>query len=208
MKTTMTKAKPTITERRNNMRGIVQTAGMPKKKMVICLMAVLFTCLWAGTSFASWSQWINENGIYNGTTYQITKIEVFKLDGTSGLENPGMSNFTAGTWTVQMPNANYVVATNPGVSNFDWLFSFTGNSSSSVHLAYLAYTSTNQVFGSYLNFNYAGTSNWSFPEIQNFNPATYNSYRRDASSVPIPPAVLLFGTGLISLAGLRKKLKN
>ena len=107
-----------------------------------------------------------------------------------------------------MPNANYVVATNTtaGISNFNWLFSFTGTSTDSIHLAYLAYTSTGQVFGSYLNFNYGGTSNWSFPEIQNLNPLAYN--RTGASSVPIPPAALLFGTGLVGLVGLRKKLIN
>ena len=68
MKTTMRNLKPTITERRNSMRGILQMAPIPKKKIVICLMAVLFTCLWAGTSFASWSQQINENGLYNNNT--------------------------------------------------------------------------------------------------------------------------------------------
>ena len=183
-------------------------AAIPKKKIVICLMAVLLTCLWVGASFASWSQQINENGLYNNNTYNITRIEVFRLDGSSSLENPGMSNFTAGSWTVLMPNANYVVATNTtaGISNFNWLFSFTGTSTDSIHLAYLAHTSSGQVFGSYLNFNYGGTSNWSFPEIQNLNPLAYN--RTGASSVPIPPAALLFGTGLIGLVGLRKKLIN
>jgi len=206
MENKMTKTKSTIIDGENSMRGILKTAGIPRKKMVACLVAVLFTCLWATASFASWSQGFNENGIYNGTTYNITKIEVFKLDGTSGLESPGMSNFTAGTWTVQMPNTNYAVATNatPGISNFNWLFTFTGTSSSSISLAYLAYTSTGQVFGT--NLNFSGTSGWSYPEIPNVdvnNPV----YNRAPSSVPIPPAALLFGTSLLSLVGLRKKLK-
>ena len=146
-----------------------------------------------------------ENGLYNNT-YNITRIEVFRLDGSSSLENPGMSNFTAGSWTVLMPNANCVVATNTtaGISNFNWLFSFTGTSTDSVHLAYLAYTSTGQVFGT--NLNFSGTSGWSYPEIPNVdvnNPV----YNRAPSSVPIPPAALLFGTSLLSLVGLRKKLK-
>ena len=196
------------------MRAILQTAKISRKKIVICLMAVLCIFLWAGASFASWSQTFSEDGVYDGKTYNITKIEVFKLDGTSGLENPGMSNFTGSSWTVAMPNTNYVVATNTkggGTSNFNWLFSFTGVSSDSLHLAYLAYTSNGKVFGQYIDYNYGSTSNWSFPMISNTaltldqinNPA----YNRNSSAVPLPPAVFLFGTGLLSLVGLRKKLK-
>ena len=168
-------------------------------------MVILIVCLWVTASFGSWSVGFGENGLYNGMTYSITKVEVFKLDGTSGLENPGMSNFTAGSWTVQMPNTNYVVATNAGISNFSWLFSFTGTSSDSLHLAYMVYTSTNDVFGSYINFNY-GSSGWSIPEIPDFNPNNPD-YDRTASSVPVPPAIFLFSGGLFSLVALRKKIR-
>lgn len=209
---TMTKPKLTILKGGNNMETILPTVGI-WKKMIICFMAVLFVSFLATASFASWSQSINENGIYGATTYNITKFEVFKLAGTSGLETPGMSNFTAGSWTVQMPNTNYVVATNAtaGISNVTWLFSFTGTSSDSLHLAYLVYTSTGQVFGSYLDRNY-GSSNWSFPMISN-SPLTLSQinnpvYNRNASSVPIPPAVFLFSGGLFGLAALRKKIKG
>jgi hypothetical protein len=205
--------KKNVTEGGNKMEGILYMTEIMKRKMMICSMAILIVCLWATASLASWSQWITENGIYGATTYNITKFEVFKLAGTSGLENPGMSNFTAGSWTVDMPNSNYVVATNTktDISNVTWLFSFTGTSSDSLHLAYLAYTSTGQVFGSYLDFNYGGTSNWSFPMISNsplelsqFDNTVYN---RNASSVPLPPAVFLFGGGLFGLVALRKKIK-
>ena len=90
-------------------------------------MAILIICLWATASFASWSVVFNENGVYGGVTYNITKIEVFKLAGTSGLESPGMSNFTAGSWTVKMPNANYVVATNARYQQFQLAFLIYGN---------------------------------------------------------------------------------
>jgi hypothetical protein len=195
----------TFTERRNQMEGISYMTEIMKKKIIICFMTILIICLWATVSFASWSVGFGENGVYGGTTYSITKVEVFMLDGTSGLEGPGMSNFTAGTWTVNMPNSNYVVATNAGISNFNWLFSFTGASSDSLQLAYLAYTSTGQVFGCYLNYNY-GTSSWTFPTIDNFDPND-PIYNRSNSSVPLPPAVFLFSGGLFSLVALRKKIK-
>ena len=179
-------------------------AARTTKNLTVCLMAALFTCLFATASFADWSQWFNENGIYPGGTYNITKLEVFKLDGNSNLASPGMSNFTAGSWTTQMPNSNYVIATNvpAGTSNFNWLFTFTGTSSDSISLAYLAYTSTNKVFGQNLYFNYGGTSGWSYPVISNLNVSAYNR----TSSVPIPAAVYLLGAGLLGIVGLRRKL--
>ncbi|HVN96968.1 MAG TPA: hypothetical protein VMT62_11100, partial [Syntrophorhabdaceae bacterium] len=64
-----------------------------------------------------------------------------------------------------------------------------------------------QVFGSYLNYNYGGSSTWNFPTITNLN-VNDPTYNRTPSSVPIPPAVYLFFAGLLSLIGLRKKLKE
>ncbi|MFH2047169.1 MAG: hypothetical protein ABIK92_18730 [Pseudomonadota bacterium] len=173
------------------------------QKMSICFIAVLLICLWSTSSFASWSQGFSENGIYDGSTHNITGVEVFKIGGTSDLENPGMSNFSVGAWTVDMPNTNYVKAINAtaGISNFSWLFSFTGTSSDSLHLAYLAYTDTGKVFGSYLDFN---SGSWSYPAIIDFDVADYDSLRT-GSAVPIPPTVFLLGAGLLSLVGIRRK---
>jgi hypothetical protein len=211
MKTTMRKLKPIIIERGNVMRGIMQTAEMPKKKLAICFMAVLFTCLWTGASFASWSQQFSENGIYNGTTYSITKIEVFDLGGNRDFESPGMGNFSAGSWTVQMPNADYVLATNASAntSNFSWLFYFDkGQNNSRLELAYLAYTSSGQVYGTYLNRN---NNTWAYPMISN-TPLTLSQihdprFDRTGAAVPIPPAVFLFSGGLLSFVVLRKKIR-
>ncbi|MBA3037597.1 MAG: hypothetical protein FP814_14030 [Desulfobacterium sp.] len=187
------------------MIGTLQTTEIRKQKIAICLMVVfLLTCLCATASFASWSQGFSENGIYDSQTYRITGIEVFKLGGTSSLESPGMSNFSAGTtWTVDMPNSNYVLATNSTpISNFSWLFSFTGTSSDSLHLAYLAYASTGEVFGSYLDFN---SGSWSIPTISDLNTNDEAFNRSTPSAVPIPPSVFMLGTGLLCLVGLRRK---
>lgn len=180
--------------------------------MVIFLMTVLFTCLWAGVSFASWSQGFSENGLYDGTTYSITKIEVFKLSGNRDFESPGMGNFSAGSWTVQMPNANYVLSTNTSTntSNFSWLLYFTkGQGGSKLDLAYLAYTSDGQVFGTYLNRS--NNNAWTYPVISNtaLTVSQINDPRfdRTGAAVPIPPAVFLFSGGLLSLVALRKKIK-
>lgn len=186
------------------MEGTLYLTEIVRKKIVISSIIILIICFWATASFGSWSTGFGENGFYNFTTYNITKIEVFDLGGTSTFETPGMSGFTAGSWTVQLPNTKYVLATNatPGISNFNWFFSFTGTSSDSLHLAYLAYTDGGLVFGSYIDYNY-GSSGWSIPTIADLDPADYD---RTASSVPLPPAVFLFSGGLLSLVALRKKI--
>jgi hypothetical protein len=212
MKTTMTKLKPTTMEGSNSMGTIVQIAGI-SKKMIICFVAVLFVFFSATASFASWSQAFSENGVYGTTTYNITKIEVFKLSGKTDFESPGAGAFSAGSWTVQMPNTDYVLATNAATntSNFNWLMYFTGNSrGSKLELAYLAYTSSGEVFGTYLNRS--NTSNtWSYPMISStaltlaqINDSRFN---RTGAAVPIPPAVFLFSGGLFGLMALRKRIK-
>ncbi len=166
-------------------------------------MAILIVLLWAAISFGSWSTGFGENGIYGGVTYNIENIEVFDLGGTSDFEAPGMYNFTAGSWTVQMPNTKYVLATNATpISTFNWFFSFTGTSADTLHLAYLAYASTGEIFGTYID--YSG-STWTVPTIPSFDPND-PVYDRTASSVPLPPAVFLFSGGLLSLVALRKKI--
>jgi hypothetical protein len=197
----------TTGEGRNQMEGILYITEIARKKVIVCSMVILIVFLWATASFGSWSTGFGKNGLYGGVTYNIIKIEVFDLGGTSGFEAPGMYDFTAGSWTVQLPNTKYVLATNatPGISNFNWFFSFTGNSSDSLHLAYLAYTSTGQVFGSYIDYNYGGTPNWSIPTIEGLD-VNDPIYDRTASSVPLPPAVFLFSGGLLSLVALRKKI--
>jgi hypothetical protein len=197
----------TFTERRIQMEGILNMIETTKKKMIVCSMAMLIICLWATASFASWSIGLYENGQMPDGTYVaggIAKIEIFNLGGTSGLEGPGVSFAAPGSWTAQMPNANYVVATNAGgISAFNWTIWLTGTSSDSLHLAYLAYASNGQVaFGQQLDYN----GSWSFPVIQALNPND-PIYNRTNSSVPLPPAVFLFSGGLFSLVAFRKKIK-
>jgi len=185
------------------MEGVLSITEILRKKAIVCSMAILIVFLWVAISSASCPTGFGENGIYDGVTYNIVKIEVFDLGGTSDFEAPGMYNFTAGTWTVQMPNTKYVLATNATpISNFNWFFSFTGTSADTGHLAYLAHASTGEIFGTYID--YSGSS-WTVPAIAGFDPND-PAYDRTASSVPLPPAVFLFSGGLLSLVALRKKI--
>lgn len=182
------------------MKRILNRPEIMIQKMVICFIAVSLICLWSTSSFASWSQLFSENGVYDGKDYDIIGIEVFKMDGTSDFEGPGMSNFSPGIWTVERPNSDYVAATNnSGISDFEWLISFTGTPSDSIKIAYLAYTSKGKVFGSYLDYS---SGSWSYETISKPKKLTFD---RTASAVPIPSTVFLFGAGLLGFVGIRRK---
>jgi hypothetical protein len=201
-----------VMEGSDSMGAIRHTAGIAKK-VIICTVAILFVSFSAAASFASWSQGFSEAGLYDGTAYNITKIEVFKLSGNRNFESPGAAGFSAGSWTVQKPNTDYILATNAATNttSFNWILYFTGNTNGSkLELAYLAYTSSGQVFGTYLNRSNKNNT-WTYPMISN-TPLTLSQindsrFDRTGAAVPIPPAVFLFSGGLFGLMALRKKIK-
>ena len=190
----------------NNHRKQKMTA---KKAMIICFMAFLFFSLCATTSFATFSMQFSEDGVYNGTSYNITRIEIFDLGGNRDFTSPGLNNFSAGTWTVNMPSINYVTAVNTtpgGTGSFEWTLWLTGaQRNAKLDLAYLVYTSTGDVYGTYINLN-KGT--WTFPTISPFDPndPRFVTLRGGLAPVPVPPTVFLLGAGLIGVAVLRKRV--
>lgn len=175
--------------------------------MIFCSIAILVVCLWATASFADFSRNFSENGVYDGTQYSIVKIEIFNLSTSNrDFVPPGAGNFSAGIWSVQMPNDNWVLATDAtpgGTQSFSWTDYFDKNSfGAKVNLAYLAYTSTGEVYGTYIDLN---RGNWAYTTITNLD---INDPRFDRSGVvtPVPPTVFLLGAGLIGVAVLRKRV--
>lgn len=170
---------------------------------------ILFVFFCANTSFADFSHVFSEDGIYNDTQYNIIKVEFFDLGGNKNYAIPGASDFSAGIWTVQMPSANYVVATDStpgGTSSFDWTLWFTGSEKNAkLDLAYLAFTDTGEIYGTYIKLN-KGT--WTYPVISPFDPNDPRFVALRGGTVPvvpIPPSASLLGGGLIGLAALRRK---
>ena len=159
----------------------------------------------ATASFANFSCTFSEDGIYNGTQYNIVKIEIFNLSASNrDFANPGAGNFSAGSWTVQMPNIDWMLATNAtpgGTQSFSWTDYLTGLQNGAVlELAYLAYTSTGEVYGTYINFN---NGTWTY---STFSPVDINDPRFNRTITPVPPTVFLLGAGLIGMAVLRKRV--
>ncbi|HVN95773.1 MAG TPA: hypothetical protein VMT62_05055 [Syntrophorhabdaceae bacterium] len=171
-----------------------------------CIVIALCTWLVSATSYASWSQSFSENQVWGTKTARIVKIELFDLYDAGSMQSPGMSQFSKGSWTDKMPNSNYSIATDStAVSNFNWLVTFTGGTSTSISLAALSYTNKGTVYGTYMN--YTSSTGWTFTTIQNLN-INDPRFNRTPASVPIPPAALLFGPGLLGLVRLRKRFKN
>lgn len=196
------------------MKLILNITKTIEKKIIICSIAILIVCLWATASFANFSREFSEDGIYNSTQYNIVKIEIFNLSASNrDFASPGAGNFSAGSWAVQMPNADWVLATNAtpgGTQSFNWTGYFMGNPSwpngAKLYLAYLAYTITGDVYGSYINLK-GGT--WTYPVISN-TPLTLAQindprFNRTGTITPVPPTVFLLGAGLIGMAVLRKR---
>jgi hypothetical protein len=201
-----TRHKPSRKEAIDMKRVLNKTKTM-EKKITICSIAILVVCFWATASFAAFSRGFSENGIYGGTQYGITKIEIFNLDTSNrDFASPGAGNFSAGSWTVQMPNTDWLLVTNAtpgGTNSFDWTLYLRGNSNGAkLNLAYLAYTTTGDVYGTYINLN---KGSWAYPTITNLN-VNDPRFDRTGAPVPIPPAVFLFGGGLVGLMALRKKI--
>ncbi|HVN96695.1 MAG TPA: PEP-CTERM sorting domain-containing protein [Syntrophorhabdaceae bacterium] len=207
------KHEPTYTrEIESGVTGILKTAGSPGTRIIICLVAVLFVCLTAATSFASWSVQFSQDQVWGNHSDKLDKIEIFDVSSTGGnMENPGMGQFSKGSWTVDMPNSNYSVATESGVNNFSWNVYLSGTSTSPtsnpITLAALAYIKNQGgYYGTWMTYT-ASTQTWTFATIQNLN-LNDPRFNRTASAVPVPSTVLLLVTGFLSLAGLRKKLKE
>jgi hypothetical protein len=189
------------------MKSVLNITKATEKKLTVCSIAILVVCLWATASFAAFSRGFSEDGTYNGTQYNIVKIEIFNLSASNrDFASPGAGGFSAGTWTVQMYNIDWVLATNAtpgGTSSFSWTDYFAGAQNGAVlELAYLAYTSTGEVYGTYINFK---NGKWTYSTI---SPLDINDprFNRTGAPTPVPPTVFLLGAGLIGMAVLRKRV--
>jgi hypothetical protein len=103
--------------------------------------------------------------------------------------------------------SNYIVATGPAVGIMFWDVLFTNSVPSNFRLDYVLYTDNGlPAFGINMlipngtpNFTEnVGWTGMSEPQLQAYS----------ASSVPVPSAILLLGTGLVGIAALRKRIHD
>jgi hypothetical protein len=170
---------------------------------VICLPGVASAYLTGGT-------WI-ETGAQTGYA-PFTKIEVF-ADASTTLTGVVLFGLSAPGWTNTLVNPRYSVAEGPppGSVLFTWQFPDPGNQYREIE--YLVWNGDTLNSQQHLVFNQSGwyvpsgTGSWGYYQGDGVNDYYHNPLP-SSSHAPLPPTVLLLGTGLLGLIGLRRKLKS
>lgn len=189
------------------MKRIVLTAVLSVLLIFVCMPSI---------ASADWGFRFGDNGWSNDSTpvhYNFNKIifnipNVAENTGITWLGN-GVSDFNLTGWTAaHQTNSNYVVATGPTAEILFWNVLFTGTAPpANFTLGYVLYNADNNLPAFGINmFISNGVPNFTqgigWTPMDTTQLQTYGSQ----SSVPVPPAILLLGTGLVGIAALRKRI--
>jgi hypothetical protein len=191
------------------LRGIEMKQNLPKFMAMLSLAA--FVCL-PGMADADYIQGWSENGRY-GTpaTQQIwDKAEAFLVSGGTWTA-PGLTIIEP-DWAATLINPTYARATGPAFdSSVQGGFAFTTYATDRTSTDpfvfdwILSYGDTIVGFDR-LTWTPAAGGGWTFSESE--IPAAQfaeQSARENRAAVPIPPTMLLMGSGLVGLILLRRK---
>ena len=169
----------------------------------ICMPGVASAYLTGGT-------WM-ETGAETGYT-PFTKIEVF-ADASITLTDVVRYGLNAPGWTNSLVNHRYAAAEGPppGSLRFTWQCPHPGVQYREIE--YLVWNGTTLNSQQHLIFNQngwyvpPGTRSWGYYQgdgVQDF----YDKPLPSSSHAPLPPTMLLLGTGLLGLIGLRWKCRR
>jgi len=172
-------------------------------KLLILLTLGAVICL-PGMAYADYVQSWTENGIYQGVTQTWDKEEIF-LKTPGNWTGTGLSGFSAAGWSplLQLINPQYALATgplyNPTVSgNFNYTTSSTNETDPYTWDMFL-WNGDSLVGVQRSTWTSAG---WVYSDLTATPPAENRAH------APLPPTLLLMGTGLLGLLGLRRKFKR
>lgn len=155
-----------------------------------------------------------ENGTDpSGVNYgQFDKIEIFLIDGTT-FDAPFIQEASiAGVgWTSTLVEPTYTLVTGP-LTNLLGPFTveLPDPSTESHVLDYLVWDDDTLLYSQRITWNGTGSggdyNGWSYPILDSDGSTyTYDGTSGTYDRAPIPPSVLLLGTGLLGLIGLRQK---
>lgn len=166
---------------------------------ILALGAVI--CL-PGMACADYVQPWTENGIYQGATQTWDKMEIF-LKTPGNWTGTGLSGFSAAGWSAVFINPQYVLATgplyDPDVSgNFLYTTSSTDRTDPYTWDMFLWNGAT--IVG--VQRSTWTSAGWVYSDLTADPPAENRSH------IPTPPTLLLLGTGLLGLLGLRRKSRS
>jgi hypothetical protein len=177
--------------------------------LIICLpaMAGAVTSIGEPQPAGSWSQEWQENGVGNFKALEFFVISPSSID----MEAPGFRSFNTSGWTVGDPNPKYTYATNSGeITDTRWVSFFTGSATVGTTLDLFAWDGG--VLGTLKDYARAiydpsqPNNSYGWVISAAVHDPTGVDYNRNA--VPLPPSVLLLGSGLLGmgLLGWRRKL--
>lgn len=138
----------------------------------------------------SWGQGFQDNG-YGPQGFN--KFEVF-LTGPGSFE--GMSGFSLPGWTGNVVNPDYMEAQGNTTGFLSWNLLFRGNPYP-VNFAYLCWDGDKLLGATELMFDGSCWTSWKF----DYDWHDFDDHR---CPVPLPPTVLLLGSGLLGLIGWRR----
>jgi len=170
--------------------------NLPKFMVMLALAAVVYL---PGMAYADYVQSWSENGYYQGTLQTWDTAEAFLLSDGSWT-GTGLS-FSDTSWTATLVNPKYALATGPaysgnfsftthamdltGIFSFDWVLSYKGDI---VGVDRLTWTPS---------------GGWTVTEY-----APDKAPAENRSHAPLPPSLLLLGSGLVGLGLLRRKKRT
>jgi len=163
------------------------------KRVVVVLAMAAIVCMPAVAS-ASWSFSMGEDGNWNSQHYNFNLINHVIVTPGYTFEGSGVTNITSPGWSAGplYSGATRVDTSGPAETGVQfWTWSFSGSAPATMLVDYYVWANGVNVGAAEITIT-NGTS-WSW---------------RPISTVPIPAAAWLLGSGLIGLVAIRRRLRK